>query len=363
MFKILADENILWQPKAGDKDILSPNVHLEVNKVGSASFSILPTHKFYKSMFRMKTIITILQEDKIIFKGRVYSETEDFRRIKTIQCEGLLGYFNDSIVRPYKFSGSPKEYFQMLIDQHNAQVEPFQRFKVGRMTVYDDNDYIVRASSEYPTTWSEINSKLIDLMGGYIVIRYEDDGNYIDYLSDYEHTAEQSIAFAVNLLDISSETNSESISTCIIPFGASITNESDDGENTSEQKIDIKTVNSGEDFVYDKQAIEQYGRIYEIVDWPDVTLPENLIKKARAYLADKIKLSTQITVKVIDLHLSDKEIKAFRIGDYVRVYSKPHEIDEVIILTTYDLDLLDPTKCSITLNKTKSSFVALTNKN
>ena len=192
MFTIYADDRVLWTPKDPNKLLLSPTLSLEVNKVGSFTFKILPNHEFYDSLALMTTIISVVQDNRITFKGRVYSDDRDFRNIKKIKVEGLLGYFNDSIVRPYDFSGSPEEFLSMLIAQHNSQVEEWQRFKRGRVTVSTD-DYIVRSSSDLPTTWKEITDKLIAILGGYIVIRYEADGNYIDYLADYEDVSTQDI--------------------------------------------------------------------------------------------------------------------------------------------------------------------------
>jgi len=298
----------------------------------------------------MKSIVTIYQDDRIILKGRVYGNSEDFYKHKTIEIEGVLGYLNDSIVRTYDFSGSPEDYLKFLIDQHNDQVEPQQRFKVGVCTVKDNNDYIVRSSTESPTTWSEITSKLVNNMGGYIRIRYEDDGNYIDYLADYTDTSTQDIAFSVNLLDLTTECKADSLATCIIPYGAQ--------DETTGQRVNIAGVNNGVDYVSDPDAIARYGRIYEVATWDDVTIDTNLLAKAKAYLANKVRLTNKLTIKAIDLHLSDEKIEGFKLGDYVRVYSKPHGIDEKILLTSYSMDLLDPANSTITLGSEKSSYLS-----
>lgn len=71
MFRIYADEKLIWTPKDNDRKVLNPKVTLEVNKVGSASFSILPNHIYYDNLVKMKTIISIIQEERTIFKGRV----------------------------------------------------------------------------------------------------------------------------------------------------------------------------------------------------------------------------------------------------------------------------------------------------
>lgn len=350
MFKIYLDDKALWTPSKRDKRLLNPTASLGLNKVGSASFSVLPGHPYYDSFVKMKSIITIYQDSRILLKGRVYGNSEDFRKTKAIEVEGVLGYLNDSIVRKYEFSGSVDGYLKFLIDQHNNQVDDQQKFKIGKVTVKDNNDYITRASSENPTTWDEINSKLINKLGGYISIRYEEDGNYIDYLEDFTDVATQDIAFSVNLLDLTSETKADELATCIIPYGAK-------NEETGEV-VDITSVNDGVDYICDPDAVALYGRIYEVATWDDVTLPSNLLTKAKLYLSNKVKLPTKLTIKAIDLHLADETIEAFKLGDYVKVYSKPHGLNDKVLLTAYSMDLSDPANSTITLGLEKSSYLA-----
>lgn len=349
MFYVKVDDLTLWSPADNKLKIVSPTLKLEVNKVGSFSFKIYPTHPYYARLQKMKSIISVHQGKRTLFKGRVFSDAMDFHKAKKVKVEGALGFFNDSAVRPYNFSGSVEDYFTFLVNQHNEQVEPFQRFKVGVVTVTDPNDLISRASSNTPKTLDEIDNKLIKLLGGYISIRYEDDGNYIDYLADYADVSTQPIAFAVNLMDLDLETKADSLSTCLIPYGAK-------DEETGE-RIDITSVNDGVDYIFDADAVARYGRIFEVVTWEDVTVPANLLRKAQLYLSDKVRLLSKLTVKAVDLHLTDETIEAFKLGDYVQVYSKPHEIDERILLTAYEMDLTNPSGCMITLGLEKSSYL------
>lgn len=349
MFKIDVDGLPLWSPVEEKLKLVSPTLSLEVNKIGSLSFKITPDHPRYNSLVKMQSIITVYQETRTLFKGRVFSDNTDFRKVKKVEVEGILGCLNDSIVRPYDFKGSVTEYVTLLVNQHNSQVADFQKFKVGVVTVTDPNDYITRASSNNPKTWDEINEKLVKLLGGYISIRYEADGNYIDYLADYTDTSTQPIAFAVNLLDLSLENKSDKLATCIIPYGAK------DEETGS--PIDIKSVNNGIDYIYDEAAVAKYGRIFEVVTWNDATVPANLLSKAKLYLSDRIKLLSKLTVKAVDLHLSDDKIEAFKLGDYIQIFSAPHGIDEIVLLTALSMDLTNPAGCTITLGLEKSSFL------
>ena len=137
-----------------------------------------------------------------------------------VTCEGELAFLLDSRVRPYEFTGSVEEYHRFLVEQHNAQVNPEKQFKVDICTVTDPNGYISRASSDYPKTWDEFNEKLINLLGGYIWTREEEDGIYIDYLADFEEVNTQAIEFGKNLLGFEETIKGQDIATAIIPLGA-----------------------------------------------------------------------------------------------------------------------------------------------
>ena len=352
MYRITADNNTLWSPGFDKKKLASPKLSLETNKIGSLSFTIYPDHANYNDLVKMQSIVTVYQGEDILFKGRIFSDNGDFRKAKKVEVEGLLGYFNDSIVRPYSYQGSVSGYLEFLITQHNSQEPEKKQFKLGVVTVTDPNDYITRASSDYPKTWDEINDKLIKLLGGYIKIRYEEDGNYIDYLADFTSVSPQKIQYAVNLLDLNNEVKADNLATCIIPLGASLQDE--EGNST---RVTIESVNDGLDYVYDQLAELLYGRISKVVTWDDVTEPSNLLTKAKAYLATSILLEGTLTIKAVDLHLSDKQIQAFRIGQYINVYSAPHGINENMLLNSFSLDLSNPASFSFSLGRTKTSFV------
>lgn len=374
MYKIKCDDFTLYNPHKAELVVNSPTLNLEVNKAGSLIFSIYPSHPYYNVIDKMKSVVTVLQDDRVIFRGRVYSDTVNFYKVKKVESEGVLAYFNDSIIRPYDFTGTVLEYFTFLINQHNEQVSEFQTFKVGNVTVTDPNDYIVRANSNLPKTWAEIEEKLIKLLGGYIVIRYEEDGNYIDYLADYTDNSTQEIKFAVNLLELDNVVKGNTLATCIIPYGAKLSDikkddtdnedepetvaEGENEENTtpSEERVTITSVNDGVDYIQNDEAVALYGKIYEVVTWEDVTTPTNLLTKAREYLSGSVLLQNTLNIKAVDLHLTDTTIESFKLGDYIRVYSTPHGIDKRLLLSSYNIDLTNPSGFTFTLGYESTTF-------
>lgn len=364
MYRILCDDYTLYDPLNRKLVLTDPVLNGELSKAGSLSFTINPTHPYYSKINKMQSIISVFQDNEVIFKGRVFSDNVTFYKMKKVEVEGLLTYFNDSIVRPYDFKGGVQAYLSFLINQHNEQVTASQQFKLGTVTVTDPNDYIVRSSTQLPNTWKEIEEKLIKLLGGYLRVRYTDNGNFIDYLKEMPNTAMQGIKFAVNLLDLESNVSGESIATCILPYGAVIEKEEneeaedvEEEESSPEERVDITSVNNGVDYIFNEAAVKKYGRIFEVVYFDDITKPSNLLKKAKEYLSNKILFKNNLTIKAVDLHLADETIEAFRLGDKIQVYSEPHGIEETMLLYSYSLNLTDPTSFVFSVNREKNSLL------
>ena len=132
---------------------------------------------------------------------------------------GELSFFNDTIVRPYSYQGDVTTLFKQFINNHNYQVNEEKRFIPRKCTVMDLNDYITRSNINYPTTKSEMDDKLINILGGHFETGEQEDGSrYIDYLASYDRKASQIIEFGKNLLDITQCIKTEDVATRIIPL-------------------------------------------------------------------------------------------------------------------------------------------------
>ena len=99
-------------------------------------------------------------------------------------------------------------------------MEEAKQFKVSNVTVTDPNDYINRSNVTYETTWDILNTRLLDTLGGYLWVRHEADGVYLDYLADFPYTSGQRITFGENLLDYSQTRSGDEIITALLPLGA-----------------------------------------------------------------------------------------------------------------------------------------------
>ena len=90
----------------------------------------------------VRSVINITKSEFVIVNlDRFNHHMAKTSKYQTIQCEGDLAYFNDSILRPYNFNGSIENYLYMVIESHNSQVGDDKKFTLGDVTVTDPNDY------------------------------------------------------------------------------------------------------------------------------------------------------------------------------------------------------------------------------
>lgn len=373
MYKITCDGLPLLDWRDNSMIVLNPKVNLEVNTVGEGSFTIYKNHPHFDSLKKLKSIFEVTDDLGVIFRGRATSDTVAFDSGLFVDLEGAMAYFNDSVVRPFNFpddyledadyiaaaqNGDAVRFFlKLLIDNHNSQVQDFQKMKLGNVTVKDPN--FARAVSELGSTWGVLKGKLFESsLGGYLCIRYEEDGNYIDYLSEFTETNSQEVEFGENLLDLKSETEASGICSAIIPIGAAgLTIEGlDDGDITDD------IVKTG-DTLYSKAAVAEFGWIYAPTSettWDEVVDGVDLLTTGVEWLVNGGLFLKSIEATAVDLHFTDKQAESLRIYKNVKVKSSPHNVEEIFPLGKLEIDILNPQNTKITVGKTVNTLTEKT---
>ena len=103
MYRITCDGYPLLDTRDDELILSSPRVKNEVNTVGEGSFSIFATHPYYDKLKPLKSIFEVSDENGVFFRGRMTEHTKDFYNKKAVDLEGAMAFFNDSVVRDYKF--------------------------------------------------------------------------------------------------------------------------------------------------------------------------------------------------------------------------------------------------------------------
>lgn len=370
MYQLKYKNYILYDPRLADEKLIvrDPSVKLAVSKAGEMSFTVDAEHPYLSNLRRMSGLVELLDGTFPIYRGRITSDIKDFYGAHKIETEGIMAALNDSIIPPFNFpedfaedasykaaaaSGNVVDFFfRWILAQHNSQVSTEQQIKPGVVTVSDPNNYITRGSEEYATAMTTISDKLFkSSLGGNLLIRYENDGNYLDYYAELPLTNTQTVEFAENLLDLSSEVDGTSIYTAILPEGK-------DGltiGNLPDGDLTDDLVKSGK-IIYSKSGVATYGRITRHIKWDDVTVTANLQTKAKAALADNgLSMPETITCKAVDLGWQEG-IQHFRVGRMTALVSTPHGYSASYPLMELAPDILDPGNTQISLGATRRTF-------
>lgn len=367
MYRINYDDFLLHDlkvPKEHGYYLINPILKEEVNKVAELDFDISAIHPNFDKLEHLVPSIELKKNNKVIFKGRIKRDKQNMDKSKQVICESILAFLFDSVVRPYAFQGSPEDLFKFYIDNHNSQVDVDKQFKIGKTTGanLDPNEYINRSNTDYSNTYDEIQDKLLNI-GGYFYVRYENDGNYLDWVDDFtddvgQIISLQTIEFGENLKDITVENDASNTYSVVIPLGAEIENE--DG---TKSRLTIESVNDGLDHLINETALNKYGWIVAPIEkttWNDVTVAENLKTKGQNLLDQQgVMLKSTLELNAIDLNIVDGSIDSFDMYQYIRVQSTPHGISKTYLLTKKDTPLTKPENMTITLGETKDTLTGI----
>ena len=240
MYRIKYNNSTIFDPYDDDEVVTDAKLTQEVNAAAYLDFTISPKHPLYDTVKERDGVVTLewlsnddSEEDEKLFEGIIDAITIDFYGYKAISCVSAMDYLNDTIVRPYSTvageqpltaPSSIEGYFQWLIDQHNSHViDSKKRFGVGinQGASMRRNDFIYRSSTGNPTTSEEISNQILETLGGYLVMRYENGNNVLDLYSDVHEMNAQIIDFGVNLLDFTKTIDTADQYTALIPQGGS----------------------------------------------------------------------------------------------------------------------------------------------
>lgn len=342
MYKIYADGELLCDSRIDELALISPNGSLAANVAGEFSFTIPSTHPKYNLIKIKSTVVRIFRDDEKnpMMEAIAVNESVDFFKNRTIQCEGALSFLNDTILRPSLRNGyTVEQLLTAYINEHNAQVGKKKKFCVGRVTVSTSN--LIYTSTNMTSTFEQIKSDLLDDLGGYMMVRYEDGERFIDYLATAVETCEQKIELGKNLLDYKSNIDSENFATRVIPLGATLEDSQQTLEGVS-QRLTISSVNGGRDFVCNTEAEKVHDVTEKTIVFDDVTDQAELMAEGDAYLRSIQFRDVYIEAKAIDFGYLTNKIQKFSLLKRVNVLSSAHGLDGYFMLTKMDFELNSP---------------------
>ena len=350
LFRVYVDEALFYHPNLSKLAITEAKISEDAVNIDSLSLSAPFSHPYIDSIKPMASVIVCKKGEEVVFEGRALDDGSDFYNTHSWTCESALAYLKDTVQPPFSYKGPLKGLLEQFISVHNSKVEEQKQFKLGNITVTDNNDYVSYSSSEYTKTLDAIKNKLINTHGGYLQVRYEKDGKYLDYLEDFKLRSLQKVEFGKNITDVKITKDHTERVTALIPLGARKTIQDEDGnEVQSEERVDISSVNNGLNYVHDEKEVENIGWIWTTEIWDDVTLPGNLLRKAQSRLNDLVKGVTSIQLTIVDESDTGADIGDIHARMYVECISKPHGINGTYLCVSRTRDYLNPAGNIITI--------------
>ena len=350
LFRVYVDGALFYHPNLSKLAITEAKISEDAINIDSLSLSAPFSHPYIDLIKPMASVIVCKKGEYIVFEGRALDDGSDFYNTHSWTCESALAYLKDTLQPPFSYKGPLKGLLEQFISVHNSKVEEQKQFKLGNITVTDNNDYIAYSSSEYTKTLDAIKNKLINTHGGYLQVRYEKDGKYLDYLEDFKLRSLQKVEFGKNITDVKISKDHAERVTALIPLGAKKTIQDENGnEVQSEERVDISSVNNGLNYVHDEKEVKNIGWIWTTEVWDDVTLPGNLLRKAQSRLSDLVKGITSIQLTIVDESDAGADIGDIHARMYVECISKPHGINGTYFCVSRTRDYLNPSGNTITI--------------
>lgn len=347
--------------------LLNGNIKHGINTIDNFSFNIMPNNIGYSKINALTTLVEVLntKTNRIEFKGRVLIPVETMdssgKLVKNVTCESELGYLMDSSTIYGEYHNiSVRDFLQVIIDNHNSQVSEEKQFVLGNVTVTDNNDSLYRFLG-YDKTLNAIKDKLINRLGGELLIRYENDTRYLDYLTAIGEVKDTEIRLSKNLQTVEQEKDPTSVISRLIPLGAK--------KADSEERLTIESVNNDLNYIDDSDAIAEFGIIVSTQTWDDVTEPSNLLSKGQTYLIENNRIKKKYKVSALDLSLIGLDFDSFEVGNTYPVVNPLMDINENLRVIEKTIDINNPQNSSLTVGdkfediKTYQLGVVQANKN
>lgn len=226
--------------------------------------------------------------------------------------------------------------------------------KVDSRFAFDTKEptYSFGDGKNFGKTLDILQSELTDKYGGYFVIRHGTDADghphrYLDYLQKITDKNPQTIAFGVNMLDLTSYTKAEDICTRVIAFG------------TKTEKtwpfVDIQSIIS--QTANDVKAQKIYGIITKVIQVEgNYNNAQSLLNAAEEELAKNLRYLNGMAVKAVDLKDAGIDIDRLAIGKQTHIFSAAHGVDTWLLCSKLVEPLDAPDKKEFTFGTEFSSL-------
>ena len=341
-YRVVLDGQDIYDPTKKDLVLYNAVVKTEAGAAGSFDLTMPPGHVFYGKVTPYGSTIEVFEDGESIFYGRPLRPKIGFYNQATYHCEGALAFLNDIHGPEFIYEDiMVQNYFRNLIATHNAgeQAKQERRFTVGNITVID-NVAVYRETSPSSTIFDLIKKGCIGTSGGYLFTRRVNGVTYIDWVADMPYTCNQTVEFAVNLIDMA-RSGDDDIYTGVMLKGG----KPDDAPEGA------GAVTAGPIWM-SAEIQAKYGNMCAYLEYPDIKTSAGLIEKGDEFLQKQQFESMCFEVTAAEQHYLNVSLDAFKAGQMVYLISHPHFVQMQLPVQSVEYNLNSGAK-KITLGTAK----------
>lgn len=341
----------------GDK-VSAGRLEQSLSDIGTFEFELMYDHPLYNKIEPITGLVKVVNkyDKEVEFYGRVIKPDAGMDSAglfsKTFVCESVLGYLQDSTQTFQRVpNNGVEDYFRRIIDVHNSQVEPHKQFKIGRVTVLNQSDTPYRYIG-YDTTFETIKTYLIGRLGGYIQLRLEDDGMYLDYLQSVGEEMGSPIQLGTNIETARRELDLSNLITRLVPLGADIDKDNRDeetGQYIVRERVTIDSVNGGKSYIEDAELVKQFGILQRPMDWTEIKDAGILLQRGQQYMQNQKIAISAWSVSVVELYLIDQSFEKFKVGNTHPIDNAPLSGVERLQIIKKVIDVTQPESVDLTV--------------
>ena len=370
--RLSVEKKVIYSPysRKGNK-ILSGTITQAQNAINEFTFTMPMQNSLYQKLVPFQSIIQVvnLYDDEIEFEGRVLTISNKMTStgfVQEVVCEDFLSFLHDSAQSFRKLQNTGAEaYLREILNQHNSQVEDYKRIQLGDVTVNSKTDKPWRYLG-YEPTWDTIRERIVTNIGGYLTLRRETNGFYLDWTSSIGKDQDSPIQLGRNIKSASREISFDGIATQIMPIGADEKNsqnqindnKEEQGSDVTRKQIDISSVNGGRIWLEDSELVAKFGIIRKPVIWTEIDNAQVLKNRGLQYLKNQKIALAKWTVAAVERYLIDSRYVKFKIGNTHPILNAPLSGIEKLQIIEKKIDILNPQSVDLVIGSKSQSLSA-----
>ena len=300
-------------------------------------FTLQPGNRFAAGIGLRSSIVTVERDDAEIFRGFAMSRVVSEQGFVRYAAVGDMSALRDIPVGVFEHTGSADQLIAQILSAYNALAEARRKIYKGVIGRTGLGLSMTYQNTSWRSAWDLISGLCTD-HGGVLRVRYADDGTRVlDWLDHYGHWSTQIVEWGKNLISLQiSDDASELINTIIA-----------EGQTEQHEAISVT--------VADADSVAQYGTVAATRRY-DATTTAALEVLAQADLARERNASRVISGLAYDNPAAGEE--RFALGDFVRVRSFPHRLDEWSVISEIAYDLTEKTPVQISMGSITEGLTA-----